>query len=200
MNSFILGLTGQTGAGKSTVARFFKENNIPIIDADQIAHSVINDEKQCLADIVLEYGIFVLYANGTLNRKKLAKIVFSDKDKLKRLNQITFPYIIAKIKSTIDQHKKSGESLVVLDAPLMYESGADKLCSTVIAVIADADIRMNRILIRDRLTDDEARNRINSQHQDDFYRSRADHILINDGSIKELAVSLNNLLSSLEME
>ncbi len=196
---FVLGLTGQTGAGKSTVAELFLQNDVPVIDADIVAREVISESKQCLADIALEYGIEVLGANGDLNRKKLSEIVFNDREKLRRLNVITFPYIIAKLNVIVSEYRSLNTSLVVLDAPLLFESGANKLCDKVIAILSDKDIRLNRILIRDRLSDQQARSRINAQPPEDFYVNQADFVVRNDKTPNSLALAIAKIMEQLEI-
>ncbi len=196
---FVLGLTGQTGAGKSTVAELFSQNDVPVINADIVAREVISESKQCLADIALEYGIEVLGANGDLNRKKLSEIVFNDREKLRRLNIITFPYIIAKLNVIVSEYRSLNTSLVVLDAPLLFESGANKLCDKVIAILSDKDIRLNRILIRDRLSDQQARSRINAQPPEDFYVNQADFVVRNDKTPNSLALAIAKIMEQLEI-
>ena len=88
----IIGLTGQTGAGKSTVSKTLSSRGIPVIDCDLVAREVVDNEKELLADLAIEYGIGILNQDGTLNRRKLGSIVFADREKLDKLNEIIFPY------------------------------------------------------------------------------------------------------------
>ena len=194
----VLGLTGQTGAGKSTVCQLLQnEQDICVVDADKIAREVVTSGTDCLAEIVLCFSITVLNEDGTLNRKKLGKIVFNDREKLKQLNSITFPYIIAGMKEQINKGIKAGHSIVILDAPVLFESKSDQLCDKVLAVIADTEVRKNRIMQRDSLTSEEALARMNSQHGDDFYTSRADYIIRNDGDVTALRLQVVELLEKL---
>ncbi|MBR5559143.1 MAG: dephospho-CoA kinase [Oscillospiraceae bacterium] len=197
----VLGLTGQTGAGKSTVCRMLQnEQNICVVDADQIARQVVTTGTDCLMEIVLHFSIIVLNEDGTLNRKKLAEIVFNDRDQLKELNRITFPHIVAGIKAEIKAGLQNGNSIVILDAPLLFESKADQLCDSILAVLADTDTRKQRIMQRDGLTEQEAEARIGSQHDDAFYLSRADHIIRNDGDATSLRLQVMELLEKLRTE
>ena len=194
----VLGLTGQTGAGKSTVCQLLQnEHDICVVDADKIAREVVTSGTDCLAEIVLCFSITVLNEDGTLNRKKLGKIVFNDREKLKQLNSITFPYIIAGMKEQINKGIKAGHSIVILDAPVLFESKSDQLCDKVLAIIADTEVRKNRIMQRDGLTSEEALARMNSQHGDDFYTSRADYIIRNDGDVTALRLQVVELLEKL---
>ena len=197
----VLGLTGQTGAGKSTVCRILQnEPEVCVVDADKIARQVISSGTDCLAEIVLHFSITVLNEDGTLNRKRLAAEVFNDRNKLKELNQITFPYIIASMRNEIKKGLESGHKIVILDAPALFESKADKLCDKVLAVIADAGLRRQRIMSRDHLTEQEALARMNSQHADDFYTSRADYVICNDGDAAALRLQVVELAEKLRKQ
>ncbi|HIY08219.1 MAG TPA: dephospho-CoA kinase [Firmicutes bacterium] len=196
----IIGLTGQTGAGKSTVSQILRDQGAAIVDADQVARQVVGCGSGCLAEIALEFGIGVLQADGTLNRRKLGDIVFHDKQKLRRLNQITFPYITREIQETIDRHKREGTQWIILDAPTLFESGSNKMCDKVISVIASPELRRNRIMIRDNITEEQADSRIASQHEDEFYTQQSDYVLENSGDMAALRVQLLELLDKLERE
>ena len=159
----VVGLTGQTGAGKSTVSKIFASNGFAVIDADHVARQVVEKGTKCLDEIIDFFGEGVVCEDGTLNRKALAAIVFSDKAKLETLNTITYPYITGEILRQIRVHSMKGEKLILLDAPTLFESRADDFCEIIISVLADADIREKRIISRDGLTQEQARKRMNSQ-------------------------------------
>ena len=199
-NIKVVGLTGQTGAGKSTVCKIIVSQGIRVIDCDAVCRQVVDEEQGCLADIALEFSIGVLNADGTLNRRKLGSIVFNDRQRLNRLNSIIFPYILKNIEKKIDALDKDGVPIVVLDAPTLFESGANRMCDTIISVIAPEDERLNRIVIRDHLTDDEARSRIASQHPDSFYTSRSEWVIRNDSDASELHVRTLQVLSNLRQK
>mgnify|MGYP005778972559 CR=1 FL=1 len=195
---YTVGLTGQTGAGKSSVCQLLRQAGIPVIDADRAAREVVGEGKQCLADLALEFSIGILNADGTLNRRKLAAIAFSDKRRLERLNAITFPYIRQLIAERIDQLDKAGKyDLVVIDAPTLFESGTDKMCDFVVSVIAPKEERLSRIIIRDRLTDEQARERMGAQQEDAFYIDRSDVTLRNDGDQAALSAKATELMTLL---
>ena len=136
MKNIVLGLTGQTGAGKSTLCQYLQQKGCSIIDADQVARDVVEKGSDCIADVILEFGIEYLNMDGSLNRRKLAESVFTDKAKLKKLNDIMFPYIIRNIEEKIQLKKEAEEGIIVLDAPTLFESGCDKFCDKVVSVIA----------------------------------------------------------------
>jgi dephospho-CoA kinase len=179
----VVGLTGQTGAGKSTVSKIFASNGFAVIDADHVARQVVEKGTKCLDEIIDFFGEGVVCEDGTLNRKALAAIVFSDKAKLETLNTITYPYITGEILRQIRVHSMKGEKLILLDAPTLFESRADDFCEIIISVLADADIREKRIISRDGLTQEQARKRMNSQLDEEFFRSHSDYIIRNNGNI-----------------
>lgn len=179
----VVGLTGQTGAGKSTVSKTFAENGFAVINADQVARIVVGKGTKCLAEIVDLFGKEVILEDGSLNRKALAGMVFSDKKKLEMLNSITYPYITGEILKQIRFHSVRGEKLILLDAPTLFESRADDFCELIISVVSDDWIREKRIIERDGLTSEEARKRMNSQLDEDFFVKHSDYIITNNQSL-----------------
>ncbi len=183
----VIGLTGQTGAGKSTVSKTFKANGFSVINADMVARKVTEKGGECLEEIFDMFGKQVKSQDGTLNRKALADIVFSDKGKLEILNSITYPYITGEILKQIREHSLNGEKLILLDAPTLFESRADDFCELVISVVADENTRETRIINRDGLTPEQARKRMNSQLDEEFFEENSDFIIKNNSSIEALA-------------
>ena len=198
MKNMVVGLTGQTGAGKSTVSDYLRENGMAVIDADKVAREVVETGSACIADIALEFGCEYINADGTLNRKKMAKTVFTDKAKLKKLNALMFPYIIRRLCEEIERSRREGEGIIVLDAPTLFESGADRECDYVVSVIADEQSRKERIIRRDGLTQQEAQERISAQHDEEYYQSRSDEILENNEGVDSLKNRTSALISRLE--
>jgi dephospho-CoA kinase len=182
----VVGLTGQTGAGKSTVSQALRTSGIPVIDADQVSREVVDRDTGCIAELALAFSTCILNADGTLNRRRLADLVFGDREKLERLNRIIFAYIIEEIDRRVAEMDAEGRRLVVLDAPTLFESGADASCDMVVSVIAPEGQRLSRIMLRDRLTEEQAEKRIASQHPDEFYTGRSRHVIVNDGGLAEL--------------
>lgn len=183
----LIGLTGQTGAGKSSVCEIIEKMGFVIIDADKVSHEVVDTDLNCLADLVMKFSCGILTENGKLNRKRLASIVFSDQKNLVTLNKTIFPYITAKIESRIAElGMKEDGCIVVLDAPTLFESGIDRRCNTIVSVLADRDTRLDRIIKRDGLSSREALQRVNAQHEDSFYTEKSDHIIYNNGGFDEL--------------
>lgn len=193
----IVGLTGQSGAGKTTVCDTFEKSGFAIINADIVAREVMSKGSECLDETVSVFGD-ILSEDGTLDRKKLAGIVFSDSDKLSIYENIIFPYIISSIKEKIDMYKKEMYNYILLDAPTLFESKADGLCDIIVSVIADRDIRLNRILKRDSITLHEAESRLNSQKNDDFYTGKSDYVIKNNGSLSELENNTMDVVNSIK--
>ncbi|MDE6779938.1 MAG: dephospho-CoA kinase [Ruminococcus sp.] len=180
--SIVVGLTGQTGAGKSTISRIFAENGFSIINADIVARQVMEKSSPCLAEVAETFGRDILNADGSLDRKKLAGLVFTDKTKLETLNTITYPYITREILRQINVLSGTGKNFILLDAPTLFESRADDFCEIIISVLADAEVRRQRIIKRDGLTLEQAQNRMNSQLSEEFFISHSDYTINNNGS------------------
>lgn len=190
----IIGLTGQSGAGKTTVCNTFEKNGFAIINADVVAREVMSKDSECLKKTSEVFGN-ILSEDGTLDRHKLAGIVFNNGDKLKIYENIIFPYIISSIKDKINEYKENKEDYVLLDAPTLFESGADSLCDIIISVIADRNIRLERILKRDGITPGQAESRLNSQWEDDFYTKKSDYVIKNNNSLYSLENNAMNIIN-----
>lgn len=183
----VIGLTGQTGAGKSTVSRVFADNGFAVINADSIARIVVEKGSKCLDEISDFFGSGILNPDRTLNRKALAKIVFTDKSKLDSLNTIIYPYITGEILRQIRNHSVNGEKLILLDAPTLFESRADDFCEIIISVVASPEIREKRIIERDGLTRQQAVERMSSQLDAEFFMAHSDYIIENNDSMETVS-------------
>lgn len=177
---FVLGLTGPTGAGKGAVAARLAERGFVRIDADQEARAVVEPGSPCLAALVRVFGAEILKEDGSLDRAALAKLAFAG-GRVAELNATTHPYIRARIEYTLAELAQRGVHYVVLDAPALFESGADRICDRVAAVMAPAKDRLARIMRRDGLTLKQARERLLAQPEESFYTQRADAVLQNGG-------------------
>ncbi len=184
--SIVVGLTGQTGAGKSTVSQIFVQNGFTLIDADRISREVMSAGTPCLEEVFDFFGEDIRNADGSLNRKALAKLVFNDKGKLECLNSICHPFITEEIFSRISHNSAHGNCLILLDAPTLFESRAADFCDLIISVVASPDLRRNRIIARDGLTETEANERMNAQLDEDFFISHSDYVIRNDEDLAQL--------------
>lgn len=175
----IIGLTGLTGAGKSTVARKLMAYGCYHIDADKVAREVINNNEDVKNKLRERFGDDVINEDGTTNRPLLASRAFADTESTNALNEITHPAVTDEIKSIIKDMEEIGYRGVILDAIALFESGEDALCDFTVTVIAPKEIRLKRIMERDNITEEKALERINAQKDESFFTSRADFVLWN---------------------
>ena len=183
--TYILGLTGGIASGKSTVSAYLARNGALIIDADLIARQVVAKKSSGLKQIVAKFGGEILTASGELDRKKLGKLVFSNKDLLKNLTDITGPLIRAEILREIEAAKKAQVKLVVLDIPLLFETGYQTLCDKVMVVTIPSKLQLERVMKRDNLSATEARKRIANQLPASKRNELADVLIDNSKSVAE---------------
>ena len=183
---FVVGLTGPTGAGKTTVSEVFAENGFYVINCDQISREVTEKSSACLKELVHEFSEEILNKDGTLDRKKLGDIVFGDNMKKTCLEGVIYPYILARILDLLKEAATKGIEYVLLDAPTLFESNADDLCDLIVCVVADERMRYENIIVRDGLTLKQAQMRMSSQKRDDFYISKSDIVIRNDKDLETL--------------
>lgn len=183
--TYILGLTGGIASGKSTVSAYLAQNGALIIDADLIARQVVAKRSSGLKQIVAKFGEEILTASGELDRKKLGKLVFSNKELLKALTDITGPLIRAEILREIQAAKKAQVKLVVLDIPLLFETGYQTLCDKVMVVTIPSKLQLERVMKRDNLSAAEARKRIANQLPASKRNELADVLIDNSKSVAE---------------
>lgn len=190
----VIGLTGGIASGKSLVSGYLRELGAQIVDADEIARQVVQPGKPALREIVAEFGESVLNTDGTLNRKKLGLLVFSDPEKLDRLNLITHPYILAEIRRVLERFRASSTCrVIVLDVPLLFEVGLELLVDEVWVVAVDYPTQLKRLIKRDNLTEDEARRRIVSQMPLGEKIKRAQYVIDNRFSLEETKQQVKKL-------
>ncbi len=196
----IIGLTGNSGSGKTTACEFFKNAGFAIINCDKISREVVQKGQPCLVELCQFFGENILNADGTLDRKKLAEIAFADKELTLKLNEITHKYIIQKVHSLIDNYKAQNETAVIIDAPVLYESGLDKICDFVVAVTADESVRIERLSLRDSITQEQAKQRFKHQKSVEFYKQNADFVIINNEGKEDLKKNIECILTKLKGE
>lgn len=155
----IVGITGSSGAGKTTICGILnKKYSAYIIDADEIARRLSKKGSMYLESIVEYFGADILDNSGELKRKDLADLIYNDDEKREGLNNITFMYVVKEIKNNINKLKD--KELIVIDAPLLFESNLDKICDMVIGVIASKEDKIKRICNRDNISEETARKAI----------------------------------------
>lgn len=189
----VLGLTGQSGSGKTTICEQLSDNNCYILNCDKLAHVVLNSPK-CLDKIVEEFSVNILDADKNLNRKALSAIVFGDREKLNKLNEIAHPIIVEAIAEKIEENKLIND-IIILDAPTLFESGADKLCDKIIGVVSNEENLIKRIMARDNITLEAVKRRLSNQHNIDYFKEHCDFIIQNNSGITDLKNQINDITS-----
>lgn len=197
--TFVVGLTGQSGAGKSTVSQVFVEQGFALIDADRIARQVVETGSPCLSELVDYFGTQILNPDGSLNRRKLAGIVFSNRDKLESLNSISHPFITEEIFAQIKRYAKAGHRMILLDAPTLFESRAADFCDLIISVVADSEQRCRRIMTRDGITLKETRQRMNAQLEEGFFVQHSDYVIRNNEDLERLFATTREVADKIKV-
>ncbi|NCO65414.1 MAG: dephospho-CoA kinase [Candidatus Aquicultor secundus] len=190
----LIGITGAIGSGKSTVALLLKEKSAIVIDADKVAREVVEPKKPAWKQIVDHFGEGILLPDGEINRRELGKRVFGHPEKLARLNEIIHPHAIAEIDRRVEQLEsefKNGQA-VVIDVPLLFEAGMHTRCDLTVAVIANSEIRRERLLERG-MSRSEIERRMESQEGKDILEQQADVVIENNGTLAELKEKVNEL-------
>ena len=191
----VIGLTGGIGAGKSTVTNYLRKQGYLVIDADAIAHQITEKGSPALKKIALCFGAEVLYEDGSLNRKKLAAFVFSDEEKKRQLEQLTTVEVVYIIKPQIEDLRKKGkQDIVFVDAPLLFETGADKLTDMVWLVDADMEARISRVMDRDGTSREAVVSRVQNQMDSSEKKKLSAEIIDNSKGKEELYQQIEYLL------
>ena len=191
---FIIGLTGQSGAGKSTVSDILKECGVSVIDCDKLARKVTLDSSECNKELN-QFFPECFDERLHLDRRKMADIIFSDEKKLRLQNSIIFKYITKEIEEILNDCNKD---FLILDAPTLFQSGLNKRCKAVVGVLSDKEKRFERIKIRDGISDESILLRFSSQKDDDFFINNCDIIIYNNAGFKELEKKTKEALKQIE--
>ena len=187
----VLGLCGQSGAGKTTVLDTLMRLGAEVCDCDKVSREIMSRGTPCTNEVISVFGEGICSC-GEIDRKSLGKIVFFDKDKLETLTEITHRYIKAEVRERIDNFRKKGKGLFVLDAPLLFESGLDIDCDLTLVIIAEREKRIERIMKRDEIDKALAEKRIDSQLSEEKLKELADEVITNNGTKKELAEAVED--------
>ncbi|MFY9323713.1 MAG: dephospho-CoA kinase [Syntrophomonadaceae bacterium] len=198
----IIGLTGGIASGKSTVSRALQDLGAIIIDADEVAHAIIEPGKPAWEDIVEHFGTEVLNPDQTIDREKLGAIVFNDPARLQVLNQITHPRVGEQFKQMIKNIKsQQSDAVLFIEVPLLCETHMDRICDEVWVVWVDEETQIQRLMKRDGLSREDALKRIDAQMSLDEKAKRADVVIDNRFSIEETIETAtryyNNIISKL---
>ncbi len=179
----VIGLTGQSGAGKTTVSHVFEENGFAVINCDEIARICTQMGSECNKKLARAFPE-CFDEKLSLDRKAISKIIFSDKKMLEKFDSIVYPFITQLIKEKINELSAVSQ-YILLDAPTLFESGTDKLCSVKTAVVADFEKRLERITIRDNIDKELAEKRFASQLSAEFFCKNCDYVIYNNGKLED---------------
>lgn len=203
--AMLVGLCGRSGAGKGYVAKLFAGEGIPSIDTDMVYRSLTsacdNDEiSECMKELVQYFGDSIKNADNSLNRTILRTLVFGEdkRDNLQRLNEITHRHILKKTMETADDLYNRGYSIVLIDAPVLFESGFDKFCAAVVCVTAPEELLIQRIMARDGLDKESVELRLKSQIPRDELETKAQYVIENNVDKPELIRRIKSVAESLE--
>ena len=177
-----IGLVGRSGSGKSHILRYFHEFGIESVNTDAVVHKLYSGENPCTTSLRQLFGSDVINGDHSVNRRALANIVFADKEKLRLLNQTVHPFVIREVEQLCLAHIEKGDKAFIIEAPQLFESGLDKNCDLIIAVLADHQTLVERIVYRDNISIEMAEKRLKNQYDDGFFQEHADFIIHNSRS------------------
>ncbi len=193
----IIGLTGGIASGKSTVSKIFRELGAEIIDAD-IKAKEISEREDVVKEIGNIFGKEVINSEGKIDRLKIKEIVFNNKEKLKKLNDLIHPKVMEEFKKI--KENKSKNDIIIFDVPLLFESGMDKMCDKIILVFTDKKIQIKRMLERDGITEELAEKIINSQMSLEEKLNKSQIYLENNGTLEDLREKSETIYRELKGE
>lgn len=194
----IVGLTGGIASGKSTVASFFKDADIPVIETDHIAKTILQPGTDAFSAVVDHFGDDILLSEGIINRKALGNRIFKDENERNILNQIVHPEVRTITQSKADVLKKEGHALIVIDVPLLFEAGFDQDVDVTLVISIPKEIQIERLMARDGIERAYALKKINAQMPLKEKRKRADFVIDNRGSILDTKNQFNEVLKALK--
>ena len=191
----VIGLTGMSGAGKSTACNAFASEGFAVVDCDRICRDIVEKGKPCLHEIAEVFGSSVLNKDGSLDRAETGRVIFSDEGKRKLLGGIMYPYVsYIVIRIIIGMDK----GFAVLDAPTLFESGIDSICDSIVSIVAEKGVLLRRIENRDHISREQAENRLASQHDIRYFSERSDHLIENNGSSDEFLSEIMKTIKKLK--
>jgi len=194
----VIGLTGGIGSGKSTVSQYLAELGARVIDADKVAHEVFEPDTEGWRALVNAFGEGILSAEGEIDRKMLGAIVFNDPQALSRLNGIVHPQAYKLVKSRLEEYRRQGVNVVVLEVILLVEAGWAHLADEIWVTIASEDAVVKRLKQQRGLTGEEILSRIRSQTPSEERVKHADVVINNDGTPDEMKAKVKKLWDKIQ--
>ena len=196
----VIGLCGGSGSGKGAVSKIFEKFNIPSIDTDSVYREITSHDSECMRALVSAFGESVRNDNGSLNRERMRELVFLSPERDSNrsiLNKITHEFVLTETENLIQKYDFEGREAVIADVPLMFESGFDKRCDILIAVIANDDTRISRIMKRDDISLEQAKARIAVQISSDELVKRVNYVVENNKNIEDLEKDIDALYKTI---
>ena len=195
----VIAVTGGMGTGQSSVCQFLHYLGAKAINADKIAKREIENNAAVQKELKKTFGAKIFYPNGKLNRKLLARLAFADEAKTVRLNKIVHPQMVSRIIEIIESARDSGRySMIVVDATLIFELSLENMFDAVVVVTSKMQNRLERIKLRDKLTDKEISDRMSKQIPIEDKMQWADHLIENNGTLKQLEENTKKLFHQLK--
>jgi dephospho-CoA kinase len=196
----VFGLTGGIGSGKSTAAALFRERGVPVVDADELAREAVAVGSPGLAEVLAAFGPQVLAADGSLDRKQLGALIFGDAEARKCLNAITHPIVRRLSQERFAALDSEGVTLAGYDVPLLFEVGLDAVLRPIVVVVAREATQLERIVARDGISEEAARERLAAQLPLADKQKRADYVLYNNGTPEALGAQVDAVLEKLRAD
>ena len=189
----VIGITGSSGAGKSTICKMLKnEYKVKIINADKVAKKLSRKGTSYTIEIIEKFGKDIVDEEGEIRRKRLAELIYNDSEKRKKLNNCTFKYIKKEIEKLVKKEINT-DNTVIIDAPLLFECELDKLCDKVIGIISKRELQIERIVARDNIDYETAEKRLNAQETNEFYVKKCNEIIENNNDIFKIEESVEKI-------
>ena len=198
----LVGLCGRSGSGKGYIAKMFANSGIPSIDTDRVYRDITGPSGElspCMKDLKERFGEAVVSHDGSLNRVVMRDLVFGpdSEEALKDLNRITHAHILERTMVEVDHLQENGADIILIDAPLLYESGFDKMCSAVVCVTAPEELLIERIMKRDNISREDAERRLRTQKNASELAERADYIIENNAEKDFLQGRVDRIIAEL---
>ena len=195
--SYVIGITGGVGAGKSQVLSLLKENfGAEVIAADEVGRELMEPGGACFLPVAELFGPAVIKADGTLDRQKIAGIIFQDKAMLEKQNAIIHPAVKAEIAERIKAQEENGGPIAVIEAALLFEGKLDELCDETWYIYAEHDVRIERLLASRPLTREKAENIMARQKPDRFFSDNCTYVFDNSGSFEDTVRSIEKYIAA----
>lgn len=194
----VIGICGGSGSGKTQVSQILLARGIPVFESDDVYHGLISAPSPCTSEITAEFGEGVLAPDGSVDRAALRAVVFSASPeasaRLARLNEISHRYVREAFIRWSSVQNAANAPCIAMEAPLLFESGMDALCDVVVAVTAPLDVRVQRIMQRDRISEEQAHARIRAQCADEELLARCDYVIRNEGTMNDIYEQTDHII------